>query len=253
MSGPITPAPLSSLPAKPGFIDAMNLLKKDVLLNLFSHHVGTIQSFNAETQTAKATVNYTKTYYQVNDTPGPTFGLYTPTQVAYPALIDCPVMFLGGGPAALTFPVAAGDECLCIFNDRDMSNWYAGNTGGPCASSRFHSISDAIILVGLRSQATAIQDFDTARAVLRNGSTVVGVGATLIQIQNATYNLNTLLQNLVTEIKNLVSAAAAITVTTSVPSTPGSYTSGAPNNASTINAIAADLTNTAMQIAGLLE
>jgi hypothetical protein len=41
-----------------------------------------------------------------------------------PLLVDCPVMFPGGGGCTLTFPVTAGDECLVVFASRCIDAWW---------------------------------------------------------------------------------------------------------------------------------
>lgn len=243
MSGSL---PYTQFPAEPQLKDVLDQLKKNVFLSLNCHHVGTIQSFDATHQTATVTINYKKTYYQLN----PATQLYAPTLIDYPILIDCPVICLGGGPTALTFPIAAGDECLVLFNDRDLDNWFAGGAGTGTSTPRLHSFADAIILVGLRSMGHVLSNYDTVRAVLSQGTTMVGVGPSLIKIANGLYSLNGLLQELVTEIQNLVTATAAITVT---GITTGGGVSGVPANAATITAINTNITATALKIAGLLE
>jgi len=213
------------VPSNPSLQDLLDLVKKDIMISLNCHHVGTIQSFDATKQTATATINYKKTYFERLPS-----GLYHAVLVDYPVLIDCPVVVLGGGPVALTFPIAQGDECLVMFNDRDIDNWFQSGQVGPVATSRLHSFSDAILLVGVRSAGKAIAAYDTTRGVLRNGETVVGVGESLVKIANATTTLNTLLQDLLTEIQ-------AITVTCAAPASP----SGPPLNAAAIAAIAAQI------------
>lgn len=171
---------LNRIPENPSLKDLLDLLKKDILLSFSSHHVATIQSFDATSQRATATVNYPKTFFQLNSLTG----LYEPVLLSYPILLDCPVMFLGGGGASLTFPVAKGDECLIFFNDRDIDNWFQGGTGSACATSRLHSFSDGIILVGVRSLPNVLTNFDQTRAVLQNGTTSVGVGESKVKISN---------------------------------------------------------------------
>lgn len=234
------------IPQDPGLKDLLDLLKKQILLTTNCHHIGTVQSFDAENQTATATINYRRTYFNLNKSTGN----YDPVLKEYPTLIDCPVIFLGGGNAALTFPVSKGDECLVLFNDRDIDNWFQGGGSGALATPRLHSFSDGLILVGLRSLAHSIDDFDTTRAVLRNGDALVGVGDTLVKIANNSTTLNTLLQTLVTDIRNLVAATAAITVT---GVTSGGGISGPPVNAAAITAVGSSLSALATQIGGLLE
>lgn len=244
----ITPLPFSPSKAAPDLADLLDLLKRDILLNFSAHHVGTIQSFNATKQTATVTVNYKRTKFRLNSATGQ----YEQVLYDYPILADCPVMFLGGGTSALTFPVNRGDECLILFNDRDLDNWFLGASGASVATARLHSFTDGIILVGLRSLAHTLPNFDTTRASLRNGpngTTMVGVGETLIKIANTSTTLNTLLQNLISNINDLVTQVAAITVICAAPSNPSSI----PVNVALIEAVAVELAATSTQIAGLLE
>ena len=64
---------------------------EQINLGLSCHHIGTIQSFDATKQTASATVNYRKTFFNLNAESG----LYEPVLVDYPMLKDCPVVCLG--------------------------------------------------------------------------------------------------------------------------------------------------------------
>jgi len=242
----MTNLPFTQPPTDPSLKDVLDKLKQDIFLSLNCHHLGTIQSFDSAKQTAVVTINYKKTYYKYDSTSR----TYKPTLVDYPIIADCPVIFLGGGAAHLTFPVAVGDECLILFNDRDIDNWFKGGNNTSVASPRLHSFADAIALVGINSLGKVISNFDGTRAALINGTTYVAVSPTLIKIANASTTLNTLLQDLITNIKNLVTATSNITVTAV---TPGLGASGVPVNAATITAINTTLTALAGQIGGLLE
>lgn len=173
---------LNAVPADPTLSDLLNLLKKEIFFDLNCHHLATIQSFDSSKQTVTATINYTKTIFELNTETG----LYRPVQNAYPLMVDVPVIVLGGGAAHLTFPIAQGDQALILFNDRNIDNWFQSGQAGPVANSRAHSFSDGLALVGLNSLNTLISTYDTMRAVLRNGTTGVGVGATQVKIYNAT-------------------------------------------------------------------
>ena len=69
-----------------------------------------------------------------------------------PVLLDCPVVFPGGGGCVLTFPLAAGDECLVVFASRCIDAWWKlGGIQGP-TRARMHSLSDGFAIPGPRSQ-----------------------------------------------------------------------------------------------------
>lgn len=252
----VTAPPLNKIPAEPEFKDLLDQARKDIFLSLQCHHVCTIQSFDPARQVATATVNYKKTRYERQ-----LDGTYTPVHLDYPPLVDCPVIFPGGGGGVLTFPVGPGDECLAIFNDRDMDNWFNGQPTAPNNTGRLHSFADAFLLVGPRSTPNAVINFNGSATELRtvDGTVKVSVsssgvnvtaGAAKVTITNAAgQSLGSILQSLVTAVNNLVTQCAAITVT-GVSS--GGGTSGVPANAPAITALVTSLTTVATELTGLL-
>lgn len=228
--------PYTQAPSDPSLKDVLDQLKKNIFLSLNCHHIGTIQNFDATNQTATATINYKKTIFRMDQA-----GIINPVLFDYPILRDCPVIVLGGNDASLTFPISPGDECLCLFNDRDMDNWFSGANTAPVKTTRQHHFADALLLVGIRSLANVIDDYDTTRAVLRNGDALIGVGETLIKIANATKDLKTILQNLVSAIENLQVLPGTFNVS-GVPVTGlGSVSSITPPLLSTVNTDIGDL------------
>lgn len=201
--------------------DLLDLHKKDVLLSLNCHGIALVNSFDSSKMVVTATMQYSKTFYKTDSQ-----GKYVPYQREYPVLVDCPVIVLGGGASGLSFPIAAGDECLILFNDRDIDNWFSGATSGPVASNRLHSFSDGMALIWNVDNP----GYDSARAVLYNGTTGVGVSSDKVKIYNAGTTLNTLLQNLCTQLQ-------ALTVTCAAPGSPSTV----PVNAAAIAAIATQL------------
>lgn len=188
--------------ANPRLSDLLDLFRKEIFLNLNCQDIGTIQEFDSVTQTAKITIVYKQTY---DDGPRD-----------YPVLAQVPVLFLGGGNAFLSFPVAPGDECLVLYNDRDIDNWIKSGQVVSPNTDRLHSFADGFALIAPRNATRVIPGFDTARARLQNGDAYVGVGETLIKVANATTTLNTLISELISTIKSM-----SITVPASGLSAPG--------------------------------
>lgn len=242
----------NSVPNEPSLADLLNLLKKEIFFDLNCHHIATIESFDPVEQTVTATMNYTKTIFQPDKQ-----GLYQPVQFNYPLMVDVPVIIMGGGTARLTFPIAQGDQCLILFNDRNMDNWFQSGQVGPVANSRAHSFADGFALIGPNSLASLIQNYDAVRAVLRNGNAGVGVGPEKIKIFNELTTLNTLLQSILSQLETLANQAAAITVAPGSFNIPGvgavAGTSGPPTNASALSGVATALSSLATQLGGLLE
>jgi hypothetical protein len=179
--------------------DVLNIIKKEVKLEMYCHAIGTIQSFDPVKQTAVVTINYLRTYYEKIDKSEN----YAKRTENYPILLDCPVIVLCGGLAGITFPISQGDECILLFNDRSIDNWFHSGQILPVNSPRLHSISDAIALVGVRNQKRVLSNYDTERAVLFNDKAKIAVGSEKIEISNDTKNLNTLLQQLITILVGL--------------------------------------------------
>ncbi len=203
MTGPNIQQPLTPI-MDPSMSDLLNLFKKDLLINLNCHHVGIIQEFYPDDQTASVTIAYKKTIFE----PDKVTGIYNPVLVNYPLISQMPVIVLGGGTASLTFPISPGDECLVLFNDRDIDNWFSSGQVGPVATPRLHSFTDGVALVGLRSLKSSLKTYSDEYATLQNGPMGVGVSAELVKIYNATTTLGQLLQNIITQISTLAETPA---------------------------------------------
>ena len=97
-------------------------------------------------------------------------------EIQMPLLLDCPVVFPGGGGVTLTFPIAPGDEVLVVFASRCIDSWWQlGGVQGQ-AELRMHNLSDGFVLPGVRSQPRRLP-VDTTAAQLRSDD-----GATYIEI-----------------------------------------------------------------------
>jgi hypothetical protein len=92
----------------------------------------------------------------------------TVASVDLPLLVDVPVVFPSGGGMTFTFPVAAGDECLVVFASRCIDAWWQSGGVQEPLSARMHDLSDAIAIVGPRSQARKLADVSASEAQIRN-------------------------------------------------------------------------------------
>lgn len=227
--------------------DLLMYFKKEIFMSLNCHHIGTITSFDPEKQVCQATINYKKTYFRSNAS-----GQQETYYEDYAILIDAPAIILSGGGANLTFPIAAGDECLCIFNDRDIDTWWASGQVKENETGRMHSFTDALILVGLKSQAKKIASYDMQHAQLTWGSAKLGITDSKVLVSNTSDTLNGLLQDLITQVKTLSEQCSQIQVT-AVSGGPPTSMSGPPKNASDIAAVGTELSSIAGKLSALLE
>lgn len=99
------------------------------------------------------------------------------TWVNLPLLVDCPVQFPGGGGVTLSFPIAAGDECLVIFSARCIDAWWQLGGVQVQAELRMHDLSDGMVIPGFSSVPNVEPSLSTTKAQLRNkaGTTYVEV------------------------------------------------------------------------------
>jgi hypothetical protein len=139
----------------------LDSFKAELSSTLNCHRTGRIVSFNATNQTASVEIT---ALAQVNG-----------AQIAYPVLTDCPVVVLNGGGATLEFPITAGDTCLVLFNDTDLDKWYTtGNTVVP-NTPRTHSLSDGLVLVGVRNLSNPIASYSGTKFRIRYKGALVEI------------------------------------------------------------------------------
>ncbi len=139
------------------------------LKDLHTSMPGIVESFNAATQTA----SIQPAIKRVFKTGDGEIELLTATEL--PILINVPVQFPRGGGFSLTFPVAKGDECLLVFCERAIADWYTfGGVKAPTAR-RFHSLSDATAFVGLSSFVKRQLSYDDTNVQLKKDTGTVAI------------------------------------------------------------------------------
>jgi hypothetical protein len=127
----------------------------ELMKNVGTSIPGHILTFDSTTQLAQVQIGILQT-----DVTGTT---HTPAP-----LVECPVQILGGGEYFVEHQIDKGDECLTVFSQRCIDGWR--NTGGVADNPilRFHSRSDACVLMGVRSQANRITNFENNGIRLRD-------------------------------------------------------------------------------------
>lgn len=138
-------------PSKPELPDVLSLLKRDIFVSMNCVQVGVITSFDDETQTATITLAL-KQLITINPDGTQVFN-------QYPLLEKVPVMTLQGGGSFLSMPIAAGDNCIVLFNDRELDSWYVNGPNNPPVTPRAHDLSDGLAIVGLNPLTKLIVDF----------------------------------------------------------------------------------------------
>lgn len=169
-------------------------LKADIFNSLNCHRIGIIQSFNSTNQTAKIKLVDKRILAGYEGTQAKEFSI----------LIDVPIFIVSGGSAWLNQPIQAGDECLVLFNDRNIDRWFASGNIQPPENSRSHSLQDGLAIVGFHSQLKKLTNFSTADFGLNFQNAKMQIDSTgKIDISNQTKDLKTLIANLINILQNL--------------------------------------------------
>ena len=91
------------------------------------------------------------------------------TSVRIPMLVDVPYFVLQGGGAYIDMPIASGDFCIVLFNDRDIDTWWSTANLSDPASTRKHDLSDGIAIVGLNPKPSPLPSDGTFVRILGIG------------------------------------------------------------------------------------
>lgn len=165
----------------PNSVDLEYLLeeyRRDLMLSFNCHGVAVVESFDAGKQTVRASMAYQKTFYDQTNT-----GKFEERLESYPVLIDCPAVVLKGGAFSLKMPIKKGDECLVIFNDRSIDQWFSTGSNKRLDSNRLHAFNDAIVLVGLSSSPKALSGYENDKVVLGDGTHDLSLGGGSVTIK----------------------------------------------------------------------
>ncbi len=157
----------------PELPDLFDVYRRAAFSTFNAVQIGQIQSFSTDDQTAAVQI-LIKTVVSEN-TDG------TRVLQERPVLLKVPCFVLTGGAAYLSMPIQAGDECIVLFNDREIDNWFSAGGSQAPTSARMHDVSDALALVGIRNLQRVISDY-LAAAVRLSLSTSTRITLTEGQI-----------------------------------------------------------------------
>ena len=204
--------------AIPSLMDILLDLKSETMQDLNSCKIGRIISFNSTNQTAQIQIMLKQYIENAPD--------ITKQIIDYPILLDCPVCFLGGGAGSLTFPIAAGDECLVVFCDRDIDLWFTTGQIGIPNSNRLHDISDGFAIVGFRSALKALAGFSTVGVELKHGDAKINLQDDTSLIAEQGDALLSLINGTKAELKRTDLARVSVESQLLLEKTIGTATSG---------------------------
>ncbi len=174
----------------PKLADLMQSMRLDIFRSMNCVKPGQISSFNPTKKTAEVKVLFKRV-------------LPSGETAEYPLLVDCPVVTMQGGGAALQLPISAGDQCLLFFSDRNIDNWFQTGAEFPPANSRAHDISDGFALVGVNALNSTMPAYPTDKARLVMGEAEISVKGGKVGIAGAGGTLLAALEGILDVLKAL--------------------------------------------------
>ena len=145
------------------------------------------------------------------------------TPVNLPVLLDCPVLFAGGGGATLTFAIQPGDECLVVFSSRCIDEWWMAGEPMPQRIVRMHDMSDGFAIFGPRSLPNVLPDISPTAVQLRSDD-----GLTYLELDPISQEVNIVAGNINLSALGSVQIKSASLNTVHIESA-GSINLAAPN------------------------
>ena len=136
---------------KPNWTDVAREIKRDIMYDINAVNIGIIQSFDPATQAATVQMALKRVVAVAPDG--------TRTLQERPLILEVPCFFPFGGGSVMSMPIQAGDNCIVLFNDREIDNWFVNGGVQSPTNYRSHSASDAFALVGIKNLQTAITDY----------------------------------------------------------------------------------------------
>jgi hypothetical protein len=160
--------------------ETLHILLENLQSRLYTSLVGVVQSIGVNGQTVSVQLAHDSNYRNSD-------GDMTP--LPFSQILDCPILWQGGGGVTATFPIKQGDECLVLVAARNINAWWAQGLGSdgtapPTLKFRMHNLSDGFALVGVRSKPRGFTVSTTA-AQLRSddGETVFSLNPTAQTIE----------------------------------------------------------------------
>lgn len=141
----------------------MDLIRR-IILEVNTSIPGEIVSFNPANQTATVQPCVRSVVINIKG---------EKRNLTLPIIASVPVMFPYSTTSgfSITYPVQKGDQCLIIFSQRCIDNWLAYGSvqdGVEPDRPRAHDLADAIAIVGLIPNPSAISSFQTDGVEIRN-------------------------------------------------------------------------------------
>ena len=162
------------------FAQFAEAIMRNISLTMHCVKIGQIISFDKTDQTATVQV-----LHRMDEN----YNTDLDETIEYPLLQKVPVVVLQGGGASITFPIKKGDQCLLLFCDYMIDNWWISGDVGASDFPRRHDISDAIAIVGPNAVPKALKNYSDYLHLKYNENSDIVIGEQ-IDVNNENINLN---------------------------------------------------------------
>lgn len=164
--------------------DPFKAVYKSVMSRLRVAMPGIINSFDSIKQTVNVDI---AVYDRIQPYLPSSIPTYSPQtgDIKIPTLLDVPLCIPRGGNFAVTVPVAQGDECLVVFADMCINQWF--DNGGYTNVQqvlRRHDLSDAFAILAPTSQPKKLMAYQSSAMEMRTVA-----GDVKISVQNDTVQI----------------------------------------------------------------
>lgn len=182
---------VNNSPLTPSFGQFMTDFGDDLRMNTFNAIPGKIDVYDPKTGSASIDVMMSRKDAQTGQIK------------QWAGLLDVPVMQLSGAAGGVNIPIAQGDDCLVIFADRDIDNWYATGAAQVPASPRIHSLADGFAIVGVRPLTKPPIRPDYLATGIYRDATQISIKGNKVAVKNGTTDLKAILDAIISHIDSI--------------------------------------------------
>lgn len=210
-----------AIPDQPELADLFRSISRQVKLQVRTHSVATIKTYNPTTQKATVTVDALQVVRVVDPNKVPAQAL---TVVGTPpnaqatlrpfTLTGIPVAWPRTNSGYLTFPLNAGDTGTLHIQDRSIAQWLTIGQATDPVSAFIHSLADSVFQPDLHADTNPITPLTDPTATVLEGTALVKIGRAAADFPILGTTLATVLTPIIATLAAVPPATTPATVIT---------------------------------------
>lgn len=167
----------NTITSTPNWIQILDSTKRDTAFELNCVRVGIVQAVNYDSLTVDVLIANKRTLAINKD---------GTQEVENFPLIRAKIVFCN---PFITNPINIGDECILLFNDREIESWFINGGINAEAHPRMHSLTDAVAIMGIRSLPKMIETLTNALHLFYGASELI-MGSDTVTLNATNVNIN---------------------------------------------------------------